>query len=100
MPDQIRGHVEHTVIGRSHDGGVIMVIGHTHDTALTILRETEPGTFELGDVPHPYPMKVVLTVPEPGRLRHAWWYGRAGGEAVERDVAEFTRVDGAPGPAH
>jgi hypothetical protein len=37
-------------------------------------------------------MKVVVTMPEPGTLRHAWWYGRPGGDAVERDVSVLTRV--------
>ena len=27
-----------------------------------------------------------------GTLRHAWWYGRPGGEAVERDVSTLERV--------
>jgi hypothetical protein len=35
-------------------------------------------------------MKVILSMPAPGRLRHAWWYGRPGEEAVERDVADLT----------
>ena len=29
-PDRIRGHHEHTMIGRTHDGGAVMVIGHIH----------------------------------------------------------------------
>ena len=33
-------------------------------------------------------MKVVVSMPEPGRLVHTWWYGRPGEEPVERDVAE------------
>jgi hypothetical protein len=93
MPDRIRGHVEHTIIGRTHDGAAIMVIGHPHANSVAILRETDPGTFELGDEPTPFPMKVVVSMPEPGRLRHSWWYGRPGGEAEERDVSELTRVD-------
>jgi hypothetical protein len=90
MPDNPRAHVEHTVVGRTHDGPAIMVIGHTHAESMTILHETDPGTFELGDEASAYPMKVVVSVPEPGRLRHAWWYGAAGGEATERDVAELS----------
>ena len=65
-----------------------MVIAHTHGEALSVLRETEPGVFEPGDGPVPYPMKVVVSVPGPGRLRHAWWYGMPGEELGERDVAE------------
>jgi hypothetical protein len=38
-------------------------------------------------------MKVVVSMTEPGRLRHVWWYGRPGGEAIERDVAELQRID-------
>jgi hypothetical protein len=91
-PDRIRGHVEHTVIGRTHDGGTVMVIGHAHASSVAILRESEPGTFET-DGPHPFPMKVLVSMPEPGRLHHAWWYGPPGGEAEEKDVADLARVD-------
>jgi hypothetical protein len=92
-PDRIRGHLEHTVLARTHDGGTVMVIGHTHASSVAILRESEAGTFELGDEGSPFPMKVVVSMPEPGRLRHSWWYGRPGEESVERDVAELTLVD-------
>jgi hypothetical protein len=37
-------------------------------------------------------MRVELSVPESGRLRHSWWYGRPGGVAEERDVSELTLV--------
>jgi hypothetical protein len=86
-PGPVLGHVEHTVIGKADDGTTVMVISHTHGEAISILRETEPGVFEPGEGPVPYPMKVVLSVPEPGRLRHAWWYGSPGEDAAERDVA-------------
>jgi hypothetical protein len=91
------GHAEHTIIGRADDGVTVMVIAHTHGEGLSILRETEPGVFEPGDGPVPYPMKVVVSMPEPGRLRHAWWYGMPGGELAERDVAEVERVGGPSG---
>ena len=90
-PGPVLGHVEHTVIGTADDGTTIMVIAHTHGERITLLHETEPGVFEPGDVV-PYPMKVVVSVPAPGRLRHSWWYGSAGGEATERDVAELEIV--------
>jgi hypothetical protein len=90
-PGPVLGHVEHTVIGKADDGSTVMVIAHTHGDAISILHETEPGVFEPGDVA-PYPMKVVLSVPKPGRLRHAWWYGSPGQELVERDVAELEIV--------
>jgi hypothetical protein len=92
-PGPVLGHAEHTLIGRADDGAAIMVIAHTHGEGITLLRETEPGVFEPGHGPPPYPMKVVVSVPEPGRLRHAWWYGSPGEDAQERDVAEVELVD-------
>jgi hypothetical protein len=88
-PGPVLGHVEHTLIGKADDGATVMVIAHTHGQGITILRETDPGVFEPGDGSVPYPMKVVVSVPEAGRLRHAWWYGSPGQQAVERDVAEL-----------
>jgi hypothetical protein len=48
-PERVRGHVEHTVLARTHDGRAIMVIGHSHSESLTVLHETEAGTFEITD---------------------------------------------------
>jgi hypothetical protein len=90
-PDRVRAHAEHTVLARTHNGGAVMVIGHEHATSVAILRETEPGTFELRDEDAPFPMKVEVAMPEPGRLRHVWWYGPAGQEAVAHDIADVTR---------
>src|SRR5664279_3315894 len=91
-PERIRGHIEHTLLARTHDGGAVMVIGHEHAQSVAILREAAPGTFEPGTEGSPFPMKVELSMPEPGKLRHAWWYGSPGEEAIERDVAVLTRV--------
>ena len=91
-PGPVLGHVEHTIIGTADDGTTVMVIAHTHGQGITILRETEPGVFEPGEGAVPYPMKVVVTVPGPGRLRHAWWYGSPGEVLRERDVAELDIV--------
>jgi hypothetical protein len=93
MPERLRGHVEHTLLARTHDGPAVMVIGHPHAASVAILGETDPGTFDLGDQAAPFPMKVVVSMTAPGRLRHAWWYGSPGSDAVERDVAELARVD-------
>jgi hypothetical protein len=93
-PGPVLGHVEHTMIGKADDGTTVMVIAHTHGEGITILRETESGVFEPGDGPAPYPMKVVVSMPKPGRLRHSWWYGSPGEQAVERDVAELEIVTG------
>jgi hypothetical protein len=92
-PERLHGHIEHTMIGRSHEGPNMMVISDMHAPSLSILRETDPGVFELGGEPSAYPMKVVISVPEPGRLDHAWWFGAPGEEAVERVVAELKRTD-------
>ncbi len=91
-PDRIRGHIEHTIVARTHDGGSIMVIGHEHASSVAILRETEPGMFELGEESSPFPMKVELSMPKPAQLRHSWWYGRPGDVAIERDVSVLTRM--------
>jgi hypothetical protein len=91
-PDHLRGHIEHTIVARTHRGGVVMVIGHMHADCVAILHETEPGVFEVGTEGSPFPMKVMLSIPERGRLRHSWWYGRPGEEAVERDVSVLTLV--------
>jgi hypothetical protein len=91
-PERIRGHVEHTVLARTHDGGAVMVIGHAHAQSIAILREAAPGTFELGAEGSPFPMRVELSMPEPGRLRHVWSYGAPGEDALERDVALLAQV--------
>jgi hypothetical protein len=93
-PGPVLGHVEHTLIGKADDGGTMMVIAHTHGAGITILHETDPGVFEPGEGPVPYPMKVVVSVPAPGQLRHSWWYGSPGGEATERDVAVLELLTG------
>jgi hypothetical protein len=92
-PDRLYGHVERTIVGRTHQGPSLMAISDMHSDSVAILRETKPGVFELGSEPAAYPMKVVLSVPEPGRLQHAWWFGSPGEEPVERVVTELTRVN-------
>jgi hypothetical protein len=37
-------------------------------------------------------MKVELSMPEPEQLRHVWWYGRPGEDAIERDVSILRRL--------
>ena len=92
-PERLRGHVEHTMIGRTHEGPNVMVIGDMHAASVAILRETDPGVFELGSERAAYPMKVVISAPEAGHLHHSSWYGAPGEAAVERVVADLTRVD-------
>ena len=91
FPDNPRGHAEHTVIGRTHSGDVVMVIADTHSGSVTLLYEGDPGVFEPRDEVA-YPMKVVVSMPEPGRLRHAWWYGGRGAELAERDVSDLSLI--------
>jgi hypothetical protein len=91
--DQVRGHVEHTVVGRTHNGATVMVISDPHARSLQILHETSPGVFEVGDdFPSPYPMRVELSVPEPGKLRHVWCYNSPGEEPIARDITEATLI--------
>jgi hypothetical protein len=91
-PQRIRGHVEHTMLARTHDGGAVMVIGHAHAQSVAILREAAPGMFELGGESSPFPMRVEISMPEPGRLRHSWWYGAPGEDQLERDVSVLELV--------
>ena len=65
VPERIRGHVEHTLLARTHDGGAVMVIGHPHADSIAILRETDPGTFELGAEGSPFPMRVLAVDARP-----------------------------------
>ena len=92
-PDHQHNHNEHTKNSRTHNGGAIMVIGHDHADSLAILRETEPGRFELGDESAPFPMRVDVSMPEPATIRHSWWYGMPGEALEERDIAMLNRID-------
>ena len=87
-PERLLGHVERTIIGRTHEGPSVMVISDMHAASVAILRETGPGVFELGSEVAAYPMKVVISMPEVDHLHHSWWFGAPGGEAVERVVAD------------
>jgi hypothetical protein len=78
------------MIAQTHAGRSIMVVAHPHADSVAVLRETEPGVFEPGDEPAAFPMKVVVSVPGPGRIRHSWWYGRPGEAALERDISDVT----------
>ena len=89
-PDRIRAHVEHSIVGRTHAGGAILISGHGHADSVAVLREREPGVFVLGSEPAAFPMAIRIAMPEPGKLIHARSYGRPGEEAVERDLAEVT----------
>jgi hypothetical protein len=87
----LRGHAEHAVIGRTHGGGAILVTGHIHGDSVTVLRESEPGVFVMGDEPSAFPVAISISMPEPGRLVHSWSYGAPGEDPTERDRAELTR---------
>lgn len=88
-PERIRGHHEHALLARAHVGPAFLVTAHVHAECVAILRETDPGVFELGEESSPFPMKIMIEMPEPGRLVHSWWYGRPGEVAEQRDRAEL-----------
>lgn len=88
-PDRIRGHDEHALLARSHVGPAILVAAHSHADTVAVLRETGPGVFEINDDGSPFPMKITISMREPGRLLHSWWYGRPGEEAKQHDTAEL-----------
>lgn len=89
QPDRIRGHHEHAILARTHTGSTLLVTAHIHADSVAVLRETDPGVFELDDDGSPFPMKITMSMPEPGRLLHSWWYGAPGETAEERDRAEL-----------
>jgi hypothetical protein len=90
-PERLLGHVERSIIGRTHGGPSVMVISDMHAGSVAILRETQPGVFELGNEIAAYPMKVVISMPEADHLRHSWWFGAPGEEAIERVVTDVYR---------
>ena len=87
--DRIRGHYEHAMLARSHVGPAVLVTAHMHADSIAILREAEPGVFELGPEGSPFPMKITIEMPEPGLLVHCWWYGPPGGAPVQHDRTEL-----------
>ncbi len=92
-PENVRVHAEHTLVARASDGRSVMIVALVHAPFVSVLDEREPGVFEPpGPDAAAFPMKVVVAVPEPGRIRHSWWYGRPGVPPEERDVADLRRV--------
>jgi hypothetical protein len=87
--ERIRGHHEHAVVARAHAGPALLVTAHSHAPSIAVLRETEPGVFELGEEGSPFPMKITIEMPEPGHLVHSWWYGPPGGEVRQHDRTEL-----------
>lgn len=88
-PGPIRGHVEHTLVARAHGGETVLVLADTNAGSLVTLVEGERGVFEPGHAGSPYPMKVIIDLPEPETLTYHWWYAAPGGIAEPRDLAEF-----------
>ena len=91
-PEGVRGHAERAMIAHTHGGGAILVSGHIHGEAVTVLREREPGVFVMGDETYAFPVAITIAVPEPGKLIHSWSYGAPGEKPIERDRAELTRT--------
>ena len=58
--DNVRGHYEQAMLVRVYVGQSILVTAHSHATSAAILRETDPGVFELGDEGSPFPMKITI----------------------------------------
>jgi hypothetical protein len=87
-PDRVRGHAERSVLARTPGGGVMLLVGHVHADTIALLRENEPGVFVAGTEDSAFPVSIRMSMPEPGLLKHAWWYGMPGDEPIERDVAE------------
>lgn len=89
LPERLQPHIEHTVIGRLHGGGAILVSAHAHADSVAVLYEEGTGEFVMRDENAPFPMAIKIEVPEPGRLVYIWSYGQPGGTAEPRDRAEL-----------
>ena len=89
-PGRLRPHIEHCVIGRTVDGGSILVSGHSHADTVAVLRETAPGQFVSGEEPVAFPMAISISVPEPGQLVYVWSFAEPGQQPVPRDRAELS----------
>lgn len=87
--ERIRGHHEHALLARAPAGPSMLITAHMHAESVAVLRETEPGVFELGSEGSPFPIKITIEMPEPGRLVHCWWYGPPGGVPVQHDRTEL-----------
>ena len=87
--ENVRGHYERAMLIRAHAGPSILVTAHSHASSAAILRETDPGIFELGDEGSPFPMKITIEVPKPGQLVHCWWYGPPGGVLKQHDRTDL-----------
>jgi hypothetical protein len=87
--DNVRGHYERAMLVRVHVGQALLVTAHSHGASAAVLRETDPGVFELGAEGSPFPMRITIEMPAPGELIHCWWYGRPGGEIKQHDRTEL-----------
>src|SRR5436305_7328646 len=47
-PGNVRGHYERAFLARVHLGPAILVTAHIHAASVAVLREKDPGVFELG----------------------------------------------------
>jgi hypothetical protein len=90
-PDGGRVHAEHSVLART-PGGLVLMTAHSHAPVASVLPESEPGRFPAGD-DAPFPMEIRIEVPEAGRLRYLWSYGRPGEAPQLRDEGDLTLVD-------
>ena len=91
-PARIQGHREQAMLAKTHGGGAILVSAHMHAGSVAVLRESTSGVFELGPEASPFPLKIVIEMPEPGHLIHSWWYSMPGSEPEEKDRADLRLV--------
>jgi hypothetical protein len=87
--DNVRGHYERAMLVRVHLGPPMLVTAHSHGASAAVLRESDPGVFELGGEGSPFPMRITIEMPAPGELVHCWWYGPPGGVIKQHDRTEL-----------
>lgn len=66
-PENVSQHAEHSVLGRT-PSGLVLVVAHPHADTIALLNEKEPGFFVAVPGASPFPMAIRLDVPEGGRL--------------------------------
>ncbi len=86
-----RVHLERATLARTMSG-LVLATAHSHGTVLTIMPETEPGTFPSTGATSPFPIQIRLEVPEAGKLIYEWSYGGGDEPLKVREIATVALV--------
>jgi hypothetical protein len=84
-------HSEHSILGYSPSGELMLISSNPPDESLSILRETEPGWFLNDPTASKFPIGIRIECDEPGVLRYDWWYSMPG-QPLERHDDTVVRL--------